>query len=162
LVLSNWLWIYIMLKFWWWHGSEVRLHLKCYGTRAETRFCLSVKRTSPFKSAGASVQSTNGSRGVRISGNNAGYTIFRGSVKSTGYPLHLPVSPLLPLLCVTLCHHISNGLCVKQWAVRTCSSCAVCKMVWNTRHRLGSQIVDTPCSLQCVWYIVTASLIIIE
>jgi len=28
-------------------------------------------------------------RGVRISGSNAGYTMFRGSVKSTGYPLHL-------------------------------------------------------------------------
>ena len=37
--------------------------------------------TSPFKSAGASVQSTTGSRGVRISGSNAGYTMFRGSVK---------------------------------------------------------------------------------
>jgi len=33
---------------------------------------------------GASVQSTTGSRGVRISGSNAGYTIFRGCVKSTG------------------------------------------------------------------------------
>ena len=54
------------------------------------------KRTSPFKSAGASVQSTAGSRGVRISGSNAGYTVFRGSVKSTGYPLHSPVSPSLP------------------------------------------------------------------
>jgi hypothetical protein len=42
---------------------------------------------------GASVQSTAGSRGVPISGSNAGYTMFRGSVKSTGYPLHLPVSP---------------------------------------------------------------------
>jgi hypothetical protein len=29
-----------------------RLRLKCDGTRAETRFRLSVKRTSPFKSAG--------------------------------------------------------------------------------------------------------------
>ena len=38
-----------------------RLHLKCDGTRAETRFRLSAKRTSPFKSAGASVQSTTGS-----------------------------------------------------------------------------------------------------
>jgi len=38
------------------------------GTRAETRFGLSAKRTSPFKSAGVSVQSTTGSRGVRISG----------------------------------------------------------------------------------------------
>ena len=71
--------------------------MKCDGTRAETRFCLSAKRMSPFKSAGASVQSTAGSRGVRISGSNAGYTMFQGSVKGTGYPLHLPVSPSLPL-----------------------------------------------------------------
>jgi len=42
------------------------------GTRAETRFCLSPKRTSPFKSVGSSVQSTAGSRGVRISLSNAG------------------------------------------------------------------------------------------
>ena len=76
-----------------------RLRLKCDGTRAETRFLLSAKRTSQFKSAGASVQSTTGSRGVRISGCNAGYTMFRGSVKSTGYPLHSPVSPSLPLPC---------------------------------------------------------------
>jgi hypothetical protein len=34
------------------------------------------------------VQSTTGSRGVRISGSNAGYTMFQGSVKSTGYSLH--------------------------------------------------------------------------
>ena len=67
--------------------------MKCDGTRAETRFRLSAKRTSTFKSAGASVQSTSGSRGVRISGNNAGYTMFRGRVKGTGYPLHSPVSP---------------------------------------------------------------------
>jgi len=90
-----------------------RLRLKCDGTRAETRFHLSAKRTSPFKSAGASVQSTTGRRVVHISGsnvNNAGYTIFRGSVKSTGYPLHSPVSPSLPLPCVTVCHHISTGL----------------------------------------------------
>ena len=73
-------------------------------------FSLSAKRTSPFKSAGASVNSTTGSRGVRISGSNAGYTMFRGSVKSTGYPLHSPVSPSLPLPCVTVCHHILTGL----------------------------------------------------
>jgi len=42
---------------------------------------------------GASVQSTTGSRGVRISGSNAGYTMFRGSVKGTGYPLHSHGSP---------------------------------------------------------------------
>jgi hypothetical protein len=60
------------------------MRLKCDGTRAETRVRLSAKRTSPFKSAGASVLSTTGSRGVRISGSNAGYIMFRGSVKSTG------------------------------------------------------------------------------
>jgi len=70
-----------------------RLRLKCDGTHAETRFRLSAKRTSPFKLAGASVQSTIGSRGVRISGSDAGYTMFRGSVKSIGYPLHSPVPP---------------------------------------------------------------------
>ena len=63
---------------------------------AETTFCLSAKRTSPFKSAGASVQSTTGSRGVRISGSNAGYTMFQRGVKGTGYSLHSPVSPSLP------------------------------------------------------------------
>jgi hypothetical protein len=74
-----------------------RLRLKCDGTRAESRFRLLAKRTSPFKSAGASVQSTTGSRDVRISGSNVGCTMLRGSVKSAGYPLHSPVSPSLPL-----------------------------------------------------------------
>ena len=87
-----------------------RLHLKCDGTRAENRFRLLKKRTSPFKSAGASVQSTTGSRGARISGINAGYTMLRGSVKGTGYPLHSPVFPSLPLPCVTVCHRFSTGL----------------------------------------------------
>ena len=90
--------------------NRCRLRLKCDGTRAVTRFRLSAKRTSPFKSAGASVQSTTGSQGVRISGSNAGYTTFRGSVKSTGHPHHLPVSPSLPLPCLTVRHHISTGL----------------------------------------------------
>ena len=86
--------------------------LKCDGTRK--------KKISAFARNGrvllnrpwwASVQSTTGSRGVRISGSNAGYTVFRGSVKSTGYPLRSPVSPSLPLLCVTVCHHISTAVC---------------------------------------------------
>jgi len=53
-----------------------RGQLKCDGTRAETRFRLSEKRTSPFKSAGASVESNTGGRDVRVSGSNAGYTMF--------------------------------------------------------------------------------------
>ena len=55
--------------------------LKRDGTRVETRFGLSAKGTNPFKLAGGggSVQSTTGSRGVRISssnGSNAGYTML--------------------------------------------------------------------------------------
>jgi hypothetical protein len=78
------------------HASLSGLRLKRDGTRAETRFRLSPKRTSPFKSAGASVQSTAGSRGVRISVSNAGYTTFRGSVRVLvthyirQFPLHFP------------------------------------------------------------------------
>jgi len=86
------------------------MRLKCDGTRAEARIRLSAKRTSRFKSAGASLQSTTGSRGVRISGSNAGYTMFRGSVKGTGYLLHSPVYPSLPHPCVSVSHHISTGL----------------------------------------------------
>ena len=72
----------------------VRVRLKRDGTRAEASFPLSAKRTSPFKSAGASVQSTAGSLGVRISVSNAGYTTFRGSVRVLAthsirhFPLH--------------------------------------------------------------------------
>jgi hypothetical protein len=91
-------------------GISCTLRLKCDGTRVEIRFRLSAKRTSPFKSAGASVQSATGGRSLHISGSNAGYTMFRGSVKSTGYPLHSSVSPSLPLPCVTVCNHISTGL----------------------------------------------------
>ena len=36
--------------------------------------------------------------------------MFQGSAKSTGYLPHLPVSPSLPILCVTVCHHISTGV----------------------------------------------------
>ena len=67
-----------------------------------------------LKRLGASVQSTTGSRGVRIIGSNAGCTIVRGSVKGTEYPLHSPVFPSLPLTCVTVCHHVFN------WALPSC------------------------------------------
>jgi hypothetical protein len=90
--------------------SLCRLRLECDGTRAETRFRLSAKRTGPFQSAVAPVQSNTGSRSVHISGSNAGCTLFRGSVKSNGYPLHSSFFLSLPLPCVTVCHHISTGL----------------------------------------------------
>jgi len=75
---------------------HVIVRLKRDGTRAETRFPLSPKRTSPFKSEVASVQSTAGSRVVRISVSNAEYTKLRGSVRVLAthsirqFPLHFP------------------------------------------------------------------------
>ena len=69
--------------------TSARLRLKCDGTRAETRFRPRRNGRICLNRQGTSVQSTTGSRGVRISGSNAGYTMFRGSVKGTGYPLHL-------------------------------------------------------------------------
>ena len=48
--------------------------LKYDGTRAEARFRISAKRASASKSAGESVQSTTGSRGVRITVTYAGHT----------------------------------------------------------------------------------------
>ena len=45
-----------------------RVKTGCDGTRAETRFGLPAKRTSPFISAGVSVQSSTGFLGVRVGG----------------------------------------------------------------------------------------------
>jgi hypothetical protein len=89
-------------------SSRCRLCLKRDGTRAETRIRLSANWTSQFKSVGASVQSNTCSRRVRIIVSNAGYIMFRGSMKVTVSPFHSPVSPLLTLPCVTVCHHIST------------------------------------------------------
>ena len=78
-----------------WRG---RGQLKCDGTRAETRFRLSAKRDeSHLNRKGARRFSRLLAAEVcAMSGSNAGYTMLRGSVKSTGYPLHSPVSPSLP------------------------------------------------------------------
>jgi hypothetical protein len=67
------------------------LRLKCDGTRAETRFLLSTKRASLFKSAEASVQWTTGRRAVHISLQCLYCSckpVFCSHVTLTGYPLH--------------------------------------------------------------------------
>jgi len=84
--------------------------LKRDGTRAETRFRLSPKRTSPFKSAGASVQSTASSRGVRISVSNAGYTTFRGTARVLATPNPFASFPFTSPRRVTVCHQVSIAL----------------------------------------------------
>jgi hypothetical protein len=120
----------------------VRLRLKCDDTRAETRFRLSAKRTSPFKSAGALVQSITGIRGVRISCINAGYTMFQGSVKGTGYPLHSPVSPSLLLPYVTVCHQISTRLYL-FW--NQSSDYTVQSVYWSWRRNVECCKVSVQC-----------------
>jgi hypothetical protein len=55
----------------------------------------------PFKSVGASVQSIAGSRDVRISGSNAGYTTFGGSVRLLAAQFHLTSPPV--------CHRVPLG-----------------------------------------------------
>ena len=94
-------------------------------------FVFRAKRTSPFKSAGGGRPFSRllASRGVRISGNNAGYNMFRGSVKSTGYPLHSPVPPSLPLPCVTVCHHISTGV-LSRVAIAADRLCDTLRVIW--------------------------------
>jgi hypothetical protein len=128
-----------------------RGQLRCDGIRAETRFRLSAKRTSPFKSAGASVQSTTGSRGVRISGSSARYTMFRGSVKSTGYPLHSSVSSSLPNPCVTVCHNILTGLYQRRAAVKTAMHCRLPQYVGKLLISGATQAEQGgPC---CTWLV---------
>jgi len=83
--------------------------LKRDGARAETSFGLSAKRASPFKSAGVSVQSTTGSRGVRIScsnGSNAEYTMFRGRVQDHWLPTPLAC---FPFTSPTVRHRVPSG-----------------------------------------------------
>jgi hypothetical protein len=85
------------------------VQLRLDGTCAETRFRLSVKRTSPCDSTGATVQSTIGSRGVRVSWKRfyyAGEAVHRGLAGHAGYPLHFPVASSVPLPRVTVCHVI--------------------------------------------------------
>ena len=68
------------------------------GTRAETRFGLSAKRTSPFKSAGVSIQSTSGSWGARISGQQLYRPCSDVQCKAAGYPLHSHLSLHFPAM----------------------------------------------------------------
>ena len=86
------------------------------GTRAEPRFGLSAKRTSPFKSAGVSVQSTAGSRGVRISGQRLYRPCSDVRCKTAGYPPHSHLSPSLPHPCVTVCHQVLNTLYLQSFS----------------------------------------------
>ena len=103
-----------------------RLRLKCDGTRPQTRFCLSAKRTSPFKSSGASVQSTTGSRGVRISvsnGSHVGYTTFQRWCE--GYWLPTPFASI-PFTSPPVRHRVPSHF---NWTLTPCSRVLFWKLV---------------------------------
>jgi hypothetical protein len=92
--------------------EQVRLD----STRAETRVRLSAKRASPCDLTGATVQSTTGSRGVRVSWKHlyfAGEAMLRGRARHAGYPFHSPVAPLFPLPRAAACHVILVALYYK-------------------------------------------------
>ena len=65
------------------------------------------------RQGGASVQSTSGSRGVRISGSNAGYTMFRGSVKWYWLPAAFGS---FPFTCPPVRHRVPSHV---YWTVPT-------------------------------------------
>ena len=84
----------------------VRARLKRDGTRAETRFGLSVKRMSPFKLAGCQYSQL---LAAEVCASTVVMVVMLDIPSSeveckTGYPLHSHVSPSLPLPCVTVCH----------------------------------------------------------
>jgi hypothetical protein len=102
---------------------RIRARAEPDGTCAATTFRLSPKRTSPFKSAGESVQSTAGSRGVGISVSNAGYTTFRGRVwvlathSIRQFPLHFP-SRASPCATTFRTQYTGGGLCSEFTGMR--------------------------------------------
>ena len=102
----------------WSRRKHSRLRLKCDGTGAETRFRLSPKRTSPFKSAEGGGWGRQFSRllAAEVCASAVVMVVMLDTscseveYKTTGYPLHSHVSASLPLPWVTACHHISTGL----------------------------------------------------
>ena len=109
------------------------------GTRAETRFRLSPKRTSPLKSVGASVQSTAGSRGVRISFSNAGCTTFGGGVRVLAthsirqFPLHFPsrASPCATRFRTSSSYRLFGKLCPSHLQLSSCATHCISVMETN-------------------------------
>jgi len=47
---------------------------------------------------------------VRISGSNAGYTMFRGRAQDYWLPIPLACFPFTSPPCVTVCHQVSTEL----------------------------------------------------
>ena len=118
------------------------------GTRAETTFCLSPTRRSPFKSAGESVQSTAGSQVVCISVSNAGYTMFRGRVRVLAthsirqFPLHFPsrASPCATTFRTQYTYYVSErehvNICCKCHVVASFNSSITLGFSFQLLHKM--------------------------
>ena len=87
--------------------------MKRDGTRTETRFGLSAKRTSPFKLAGGQFSRL---LAAEVCASSAVMVVMLDTpcseveCKTTGYPLHSHISPSPPLPCVTVCQQVSTEL----------------------------------------------------
>jgi len=89
---------------------------------------------------------------------NGGYTMFRGSAKSTGYPLHSPVSPSLPPrtspCAITFQLKSNGGYTMFRGSAKSTGyplHSPVSPSLPPIRHRVPSHfnwslMVDTPCS----------------
>ena len=83
------------------------------GTHKENRFGLPGKWTIPFELTEFSVYSITSSRGVRISGSNAGYTMFWGRVQD--YRQHTPLA-CFPFISPTVHQNVPSGF---NWTLST-------------------------------------------
>ena len=94
-------------------ARTLRARLKRDGTCAETRFGLSAKRTSPFKTAGLQFIRL---RAAEVCASAVVMVVMLDTpcseveCKTTGHPIHSHVSRSLPLPCVTVCHQVSTEL----------------------------------------------------
>jgi len=138
---------------------SVRARLKCDGTHAETRFGVSAKRTSPFKWAVGSVQSTTGSQGVCISGvmldTPCSEVVWRVLATHSiwQFPLHFPSHASSYAIRFQLS---SNKKCTqhKLWlitqkyeleAIFCCQRCTsfiyfTCILQWLSLHSIGKLV----------------------
>jgi hypothetical protein len=65
------------------------------------------QRKGPVHSNRRGCQLSQAVAGEVLHGNNAGQAVIFCLFSLAGYPLHSPVSPTLPLPCVTVCHQVS-------------------------------------------------------
>jgi len=88
-----------------------------------------------------------------VGSNNAGYTMFRGSVKGTGYPLHSPVSPFTsPPVSHRVPSHFNwsltlywtkRGHSLEEHSVSFVHSWHLCQVCLPEIYRMAQKSLDT-------------------